>query len=75
MDVISAKETFAKWIWLDTKTYSEFQESPAVIGLEYDTADFKYCVAEFSAEYQYDKEISKVKLRVSGDAQFRLWMN
>ena len=65
----------AKWIWLNSSEYPEFQESPATIGLEYNTADYQYCVAEFEKEYKFTKKIATTCLRVSGDAQFRLWMN
>lgn len=65
----------AKWIWLSEKRYPQYQQSPVSVNLEYDAVKFHYCVAEFEKVFSYEKEISSVDLRVSADAQFRLWMN
>ncbi len=61
------------WIWLDSKKYSDFQlseeafDSPARVG--------NFCVAEFKKDYTFDKKVSNIYIRTSGDTFFRLWLN
>lgn len=66
------------WIWLDEKYYPEYQHS--FFNTLYDcdnknSEDYKYCVADFSNCFYYEKNIKKIKLRVSADCFFHLYLN
>ncbi|MBR5867921.1 MAG: hypothetical protein IKZ21_00630 [Clostridia bacterium] len=61
------------WIWLDPARYPQNQTTTfsacddPVIGC--------YTVAEFTREYQFEKNLQSAVLRVSGDTLFRLFLN
>jgi len=66
------------WIWLDKNRYSQFQNNTYTISgtstveiLE----KYNYCVAVFKKTFEFEKEIEKIKLRVSADCFFRLYIN
>ena len=60
-----------KWIWLNREKYPDFQNTKYA-GLAGD-GDYQYAVAEFKREYKFDKKVEFVKIRFSGDAEFRLY--
>ncbi len=60
-----------KWIWLNREKYPELQLTK-ISGLN-DEKEWPYTVAEFRKEYQFDKKIAQMKIRFSGDTEFRLY--
>ena len=62
-----------QWIWLPQKLYYENQSTVYSGFLKKDLGN--YTVAEFKKEYCFEKRISSVKLRFSGDTAFRLYCN
>lgn len=62
-----------KWIWLDDCIYPEFQHCR--ISPMQSKKDDTYAVAEFMKDYLFSKEISTVRLRVSGDTAFELYLD
>lgn len=62
-----------KWIWLPANKYPD--EQATVYSGFCDKTDGNYTVAEFEKIYQFDKKVSKIKLIVSGDTEFRLMCN
>ncbi|MBE6939100.1 MAG: hypothetical protein E7460_11280, partial [Ruminococcaceae bacterium] len=70
----------AKWIWLDKKVYPQYQ-SCLFHSCQSDKTPLdpayphNFCVAELKKTVELPSVPQKVKLRVSGDAVFRLWVN
>lgn len=70
----------AKWIWLDKKVYPQYQ-SCIFNTCQSDKTPLdpayphNFCVAELKKTVSLPSVPQKVKLRVSGDAVFRLWVN
>ncbi len=62
----------AKWIWLDSNHYPEFQRNQQQIIWPKTGKD---CVVDFFKEMEFAKIPQKITLHVSADAVFRLWMN
>lgn len=70
----------AKWIWLDSNRYPEYQKT--YFGCEAEDKmpkdpkfPYNYCVADFSRRIVFDTKPERVELRVSGDTVFRFWVN
>ena len=65
-----------KWIWLDENKYPSSQTT-VYSGFQRDEKEKygNYTVAEFSKKYEYNKTVSKIKVRVSGDTEFCLFIN
>ena len=66
------------WIWLNEKQYPEYQQSFNNVLLDCsnkDSSDYNYCVAAFKKRFDFNKNINKIKLRVSGDSFFQLYVN
>lgn len=66
------------WIWLDKKIYGEYQKNAYTTNVkstEQFAKEYNYCVAVLCKTYCFDKEISKVNLRVSADSFFQLFVN
>lgn len=66
------------WIWLPADKYPANQVSlfSAVEGAEdHVYTDNNYSIAEFRREYDFGCDVAEVKLRFSGDTEFRLDMN
>ena len=61
------------WIWLSKKRYPEYQNT--YLSAFSKNKQFNYCVAEFARTYKTEKKIEKLVIRVSGDTNFRLWLN
>ena len=61
------------WIWLSKKRYPEYQNT--YLSEFSENKQFNYCVAEFARTYKTEKKIEKLVIRVSGDTNFRLWLN
>lgn len=66
------------WIWLDEKNYPEYQFN--FYNTLYDCENkesqkYNYCVAEFYKVYSFKKEIGSIKIRVSADSFFQLYIN
>lgn len=73
-----------QWIWLPEDRYPDYQrckysffskKEENTDGFFRADANEGYCVAEFRREYKFDKKISLVKLRTSGDTYFDLSVN
>ena len=62
-----------KWIWLPEKQYPAYQMSHYSVQSAVHSG--QYAVAEFKREYAFDCPVAEMKLRVSGDTEFRLYMN
>ncbi len=62
----------AQWIWLDPVSYSEFQINEQYISWPKTRKD---CVVEFRKQITFFRIPKQIKLYVSGDALFRLWIN
>ncbi len=66
------------WIWLDEKYFPEFQHSFYNILFDCDnknSEEYKYCVADFLKCFSFEKDIKKIKLKVSADCFFQLYLN
>ncbi len=66
------------WIWLNEKQYPEYQHSFNNVLLDCknkESSDYNYCVADFKKTFNFNKNINKIKLRVSGDSFFQLFIN
>ena len=64
----------AKWIWLDKKEYGDYQRSPISLFDPY-TSDCKFAVTELKKEVEFEKKIKEIKIEVSGDVKFWLYVN
>ncbi len=62
------------WIWLPQETYPE-RQTTRICAFEGDAEKSNYSVAEFVRTYCFDKEITSVALRFSGDTTFDLYCN
>ncbi|MBE7042102.1 MAG: hypothetical protein E7399_01215 [Ruminococcaceae bacterium] len=62
------------WIWLPEENYPKRQTTKYSGFLERNNVE-SYTVAEFEREYRFDKQISYVQLRFSGDTEFQLFCN
>lgn len=62
-----------KWIWLPEDIYPKYQKTKYSGFI--DGQNESYAVAEFLRKYEFEKEIAEVKLRFSGDTEFRLYCN
>lgn len=66
------------WIWLNEKHCSQYQKSAcslASMSLDEVKEKFSYCVADFEKSFDFSKKISSVKLFVSADCFFHLYVN
>ncbi len=61
------------WIWLPESAYPEAQST--VYSALSDTSAGNYLVAEFQRCYSFDQPVRRMRLRVSGDTAFRLYLN
>ncbi|MBR5867978.1 MAG: hypothetical protein IKZ21_00925, partial [Clostridia bacterium] len=61
------------WIWLDPARYPQNQTT--TFSACDDPVMGCYTVAEFTREYQFEKNLQSAALRVSGDTLFRLFLN
>ena len=64
----------AKWIWLDEKKYKDYQKTPISLFDPYST-DCKFAVAEFKKKVEFEKKIQEIKIEISGDVKFWLYVN
>ena len=62
-----------QWIWLPEKHYPKNQSTKYSYFSNRDNSN--YAVTEFKREYSFEKRISSVRLRFSGDTVFRLYCN
>ena len=62
----------AQWITLPAEQYSKYQESSYSV---YDENKFPFAVSEYIRKYNYDKEIREVRINISADSRYRLWIN
>lgn len=62
-----------KWIWLPKEQYPNNQTTNYSAFQNQDEGN--YTVAEFKRIYQFDKKITSVKLRFSGDTEYQLFCN
>lgn len=66
------------WIWLDEKAYPEFQKNISSI-MQSDEVksdgNINYCVADFYKKFDFNKKIEKIKIRVSADSSYILYLN
>lgn len=60
-----------KWIWLNSQRYPDAQNTKFT-GLDTEK-EWNYTVAEFKKTYSFDKKIVSMKIRFSGDTEFRLF--
>lgn len=66
------------WIWLNEKEYPEYQHSfynTLADCVNKDSSNYNYCVADFGKTFNFNKNISKINLRVSADSFFHLYIN
>ncbi|MBQ8893535.1 MAG: hypothetical protein IJ043_03905 [Clostridia bacterium] len=63
----------SKRIWLDREKHPAYQVSPAMTWLKGE--EHRYAMAEFQRTYTFEKKPCRLRLRVSGDAQYRLYLN
>lgn len=68
------------WIWLNAKQYPQYQFNyPTINGLEGDWHQYllhwHYCVAEFKKDFVFEKPVRELRLKVSGDSFFQLYLN
>lgn len=63
-----------KWIWIDQKKYSQYQET-SYSALSELGSGINFTVAEFFKEYVFENEVEEARLRFSGDTEFRLYLN
>lgn len=69
----TAMTTTEKWIWLPADRYPDRQKSH--YHAESAVHDGVYTVAEFRRDYDFGCAVTEMKLRVSGDTAFRLYLN
>ena len=62
----------AKWIWLNSKEYPDYQISRF---MRDDEKNDKFAVAEFNNNYSYDKKIVSAEIKVSASIKYLLWIN
>lgn len=62
-----------KWIWLPKDRYPEHQESH--YSAQSTVRNGRYTVAEFRRDYDFACAVVEAKLRISGDTEFRLYLN
>ena len=63
-----------RWIWLPKAQYPDRQET-IYVGLDADTPDGNYTVAEFSKIYTFDSRVKSAEIRFSGDTAVHLFLN
>ncbi len=63
-----------QWIWLPKAQYPDRQET-IYVGLDADTPDGNYTVAEFSKIYTFDRRVKSAEIRFSGDTAVQLFLN
>ena len=63
----------AEWIWLDPEKEGDKQYCRQTAFAE--KKNSAYCVARFQKTYEFDAEISFLRMDVSGDCRFRFWVN
>lgn len=66
------------WIWIDKKCYPEFQNSYYNILFDCEnkeTHKYNYCVAEFKREFIFEKALKSIKIYVSADSFYQLYIN
>ena len=69
---------FMPWIWLDEKIFPEFQNNIFTTMNSHEIKpedNINYCVACFHKKYEFNKEIKKIKIRVSADSAYILHIN
>ncbi len=63
----------AKWIWLNEQDYPDIQSTFCT---QFCSAEgYTYAVADFLRTFEFQKQIEKAEITVSGDTKFRLWVN
>ena len=62
-----------KWIWLPRHKYPNNQTT--IYSILADNGGGNFTVAEFKRSYSFKKEVRSLKLRFSGDTDFRLYIN
>ncbi len=62
-----------KWIWLDEKKYP--MEQKTFYTLFSKQQEIRYCCAEFHKFYHFPKKASKIRINVSADAKYLLYLN
>lgn len=66
------------WIWLDSNKYGDYVEAfttTNTICEAESTKKYNYCVGEFKKSFSFNKNIKSVRLRVSADTFFQLFVN
>lgn len=63
-----------QWIWLDEAEFPRFQKTACTTFAD-DDPDGDYCVAEFRKHIICSDNIDKLRIRISGDTFFELYVN
>ena len=66
-------KTLEQWIWLNENNYPNDQTTQYAGNNKEE--GLVYAVAEFKKSLKYNKKIEKMKIRFSGDAEYRLYLN
>ncbi|MBE6541291.1 MAG: hypothetical protein E7672_02460 [Ruminococcaceae bacterium] len=66
-------KTLEQWIWLNKEQYPDDQTTQYAGRNRLE--GLSYAVAEFKKTLSYNKKIAKMKIRFSGDADYRLYIN
>ena len=64
----------ANWIWLDSNEYPDMDKS-AISMFDKENFDYKYIVAEFKKQKEYNKKIKCIEIEISADVRFWLYVN
>lgn len=67
-------DKLAKWIWLNADKYAEYRKSPVS---QFDPYSGKcpFAVAEFQKVLKYEQEIKELRIDISADVKFWLYVN
>ena len=72
-DMVMTKHPKSKWIWLDNTLYPDYQQTYCTTFA--DKEIYHFCVAEFKKTFKFRKKPHKVRIYISGDTKFRLFVN
>ena len=70
---VNSMNSYEQWIWVPETLYPDRRKS-AFNDMSEKKAD-PYAVAEFKREYRFDADVQALRVKVSGDASFQLYLN